>query len=342
MRARRLGLLTAILLAIVFSLFAVPGRPDERQSFTVGILRRDGVVIPFATFDGNKWTNRWPAEHATEVPIGLADVPKGWWPDSQVHTDWTAWLTSGASQPVKAREPALVSVHCSRRVGVRTDFVAPEPPPPPDFQPYPKSGLAVTGPAPVTIERIELVSPGSADAKALVDKVKDSVAAAETKKVRAWANRAPAVDSWTHPVDDKGRAKSPLALEVVARTPGLTVNSTVSYFEGVKKYPGFIQVPPTSTLSPSINGLPQMCEYLTFAGGWFLAGASETIVAGADLSNCNREGLVYTLPLGAIRTGGRLFWIVQASSWDFERYDVIEIRQTDVKSALSVGGGTCR
>jgi hypothetical protein len=189
----------------------------------------------------------------------------------------------------------------------------------------------------VTVERIELVSPAGPDAKSLAEQVKDSVAAAETKKVRAWAQ------VWTHPVDEKGRAKVPLSLEVLARTPGVAAGSSVSYFEGVKKYPGFIQSQ-QSVLSPAVGGLPQFCEYLTFAGGWFISGAREAVkpVVGADLSNCNREGLVYTLPLGAIRTGGRLFWIVQASSWEFERYDVIEIKQTEIKPALSVPGGACR
>jgi hypothetical protein len=336
MRARRAGFLAAILLATVFAIVPSAGRPDDRPTFTVGILRRDGVLIPFAIYDGSRWTNRWPATHSTEVPIALGDVPKDWWAGSQVQTDWTAWLTAGVSQSITVRAPVAVKVHCTRRVGLRTDFVAMEPPPPPDFQPYPKSGLAVTGPAAVTVERIELVRPDSADAKALAEKVRREVAAAETKRVRAW------MGAWAHPVDEQGRAKFPLAIEVMARTPGLLVGSTVSYFEGVKKYPGFIQMPQPAASPGVASGLPQFCEYLTFAGGWVVTGPKEAIIAGADLSNCNREGLVYTLPLGAIRTGGRLFWIVQASSWDAERYDIIEVRQTDTRSVLSVGGGACR
>jgi hypothetical protein len=188
----------------------------------------------------------------------------------------------------------------------------------------------------VTIERIELVPADSTDAKALAEKVKRPVAEAETKRVRAWAQE------WAHPVDDKGRAAAPFTVEVVAKTAGLLHDSTVTYFEGVKKYPGFIQVLQNPAPGVTPTGLAQSCEYITFAGGWVITGAKEGTTIGADLSNCNREGLVYTLPLGAIRTGGRLFWIVQASSWDAERYDVVEIRQTDVKTVLSVGGGTCR
>jgi hypothetical protein len=336
MRPRRAVLFAAILLTVLFALVSAAGRSDDRPGFTVGVLRRDGVLIPFATYDGSKWSNRWSAEQATDLPIGLGDIPKDWWAGGQPQTAWTAWPASGGSQAIQARAPVALTVHCTRRVGLRTDFVAMEPPPPPDFQPYPKSGLALSGPAAVTVERIELVPPASAEAKALADRVRAEVASAETKKVRAWSQ------VWKHPLDDKGRAATPLALEVVARTPGLLVNSTVSYFEAVKKYPGFIQLPQNVPPSSGAAGLAQSCEYLTFAGGWVVTGPREGVTVGADLSNCNREDLVYTLPLGAIRTGGRLFWIVQASSWDFERYDVIEIRQIDVKTALSVPGGTCR
>ena len=133
-----------------------------------------------------------------------------------------------------------------------------------------------------------------------------------------------------------------MGIEVLARTPGLLAGSTVAYFEGIKKYPGFIQLPASPQAARGGRGVPQSCEYLTFAGGWVITGPKEGSTIGADLSNCNREGLVYTLPLGAIRTGGRLFWIIQASSWDSERYDIVEIRQTDAKTVLSVGGGACR
>ena len=32
----------------------------DAPSFTVGALRRDGVVIPFAAYDGKRWVSRWP------------------------------------------------------------------------------------------------------------------------------------------------------------------------------------------------------------------------------------------------------------------------------------------
>ena len=34
---------------------------ESRPVFSVGALRRDGIVIPFATYDKNHWETNWPA-----------------------------------------------------------------------------------------------------------------------------------------------------------------------------------------------------------------------------------------------------------------------------------------
>ena len=48
--------------------------------FAVGALRRDGVIIPFAVFNGKRWSVRWPAPSIElDVPINLRAVPSSWW-----------------------------------------------------------------------------------------------------------------------------------------------------------------------------------------------------------------------------------------------------------------------
>ena len=324
-----------IAIAIVAALPA-PAPLAQSTGFTLAVLRRDGVIIPFASFEGNRWVNRWPAEQAMEVPIGLGDVPKEWWPNRTITLEWKAWPLSAVALPIKVVAPTMVKVHCARRVALRTDYVSVEPPPPPEVQPYPKNGLAVAGNA--VVEAIQLVPQVSPVAAALVEHVRNEVLEAESKRAREWKQ------VWEHPMNEKGRAAVPLTLELLARTPGLETGSSVYYFEGVKKYPGFYQYPPAQLVVPGRLPTREMCEFITFAGGWFFdlgkPGASKAS-AGAELTNCNREGVAYTLPLGALRVAGRLFWVVQTSGWNFERYDVIEIKSKEVKVALSVGGGGC-
>lgn len=325
-----------LLLLACLTVFPESTRTADGPRFTLAVLRRDGTLIPFARFDGRGWSNRWPVEQAVNVPIALADVPKGWWPNDTVTVDWTAWPLSGAARPIKVLAPTVVKIHCWRRVVLRTDFVPADPVPPPQVQPFPKSGLAVAGD--VAIERVEVLPTTGPEADAIVESLKQGVLDAENKSVRMWSAL------WQHPVDEKGRAKTPLTLEVLSRTPGLEPGSSVYYFEGVKTYPGFPQASRRIPPSASASALMDMCDYLTYAGGWTIMSPKQPVKAsvGAELSNCNREGLAYTLPLGAIRVAGRLFWVVQVSSWDFERYDVVELKTGGVKVVLSVGAGACR
>jgi hypothetical protein len=52
-----LRLAAALLLA---ALAAAGLGAAERQKFTLAALRRDGVIIPFASFDGRAWSLHWP------------------------------------------------------------------------------------------------------------------------------------------------------------------------------------------------------------------------------------------------------------------------------------------
>jgi hypothetical protein len=331
MRARPGRLLAALLLGAVLMCLHSRGFAEAPARFTVAILRRDGVILPLGTYDGNRWVNRWPAESATEFPIGLTDVPKAWWPAGRPVLDWVAWFATGGSQAIKVQAPVRLDVHCTKRIALRTDFSPGGTVPPGDVQPYPKIGLAVNGAA--TIERIETLPPASPDAKSLAARVTDTLNGAETKRVREWSAQ------WKHPAAESVRAKTPLTLEVLTRSSGLDSASRVYYFEGIKQYDGFVQV---DAWQPSRMG--KKCEFLTAANGWLLTNEkTDTVkaIVGANLTNCNRQGVVYALPLGAIRTGGRLFWVVQNSSWEFESYSVMEIKADDVKPVLTVGGGFC-
>jgi hypothetical protein len=330
MRARPGRFFAALLLGVVTCSLQPAGSAGVPAPFTVAVLRRDGVILPLGTFDGSRWSNRWPADYATEIPIALSDVPKDWWPSGRPMLDWVAWFTDGGSRPLKVRGPVQLNVHCTRRIALRTDFAPGGAVPPADVQPYPKIGLAVSGP--VSVERIDALSPASSDAKNLAALVAYTIDAAETKRVKEWSAQ------WKHPASEAARAKTPLTVEVLARTPGLDGGTRVYYLEGVKQYQGFVQV---DAWAPKMG---TNCEYLTVAGGFVLTnarGEPTKAILGANLTNCNRQGVVYALPLGAIRTGGRLFWVVQNSSWEFESYSVMEVKESDVKPVLTVGGGFC-
>src|SRR4051794_28317478 len=88
---------------------------DEPRGFAVAVLRRDGLLIPFATFDGKRWRNTWPAPHGFEltIPISTGSVPTRWWGIPGRREIWQAWV-DGASSSLRVVQPDWVGVHCTR------------------------------------------------------------------------------------------------------------------------------------------------------------------------------------------------------------------------------------
>ena len=81
-----------------------------------------------------------------------------------------------------------------------------------------------------------------------------------------------------------------------------------------------------------------------YAVGWVVIDpqAPPRISETVTFSDTKREGLLYTMGLGSFRIGGALYWAVQRSGWGFERFDIVEIAEPEVKTAFSTAGGSCR
>src|SRR5438132_9065159 len=110
---RRPGVrLAAALLLAALGAARVTGA--DRQKFTLAALRRDGVIIPFASFDGRAWSLHWPnSDVGVPLPISLADIPKNWWGPQGPDAPWTARLPGGESRPLKLTKPVHAKVFCS-------------------------------------------------------------------------------------------------------------------------------------------------------------------------------------------------------------------------------------
>ena len=85
--------------ALLLALGAALGAADApRVVFGVGVLRRDGIIIPFGAFDGKRWSNNWPApQDDLTVPINVRDVPSRWWGPTRALQTWQAWTLDVAN-----------------------------------------------------------------------------------------------------------------------------------------------------------------------------------------------------------------------------------------------------
>src|SRR5215467_1546778 len=130
-------------------------------SFIVGVLRRDALIVPFATYDGKRWKNYWPAPAAdADVPLNLRNVSSRWWGPVGPRDTWQIWTSDSSPQMVNVRQPDWAPSYCQKVVGLRTDY-QPRFRPPPVASPYPKDGLAVSPPHPV--QPFEILAPDSSE-----------------------------------------------------------------------------------------------------------------------------------------------------------------------------------
>jgi hypothetical protein len=223
---------------VVFALLAMgwsawPAGAPKDDAFTLAVVRRDAIAIPFATYDGKRWKNAWPLpESRITAPISNADVPKRWWSGRDPIARWTFFPIRGESREIGTQGPTWFPSHCSQAVGLRTSYQATEPMPPPNVQPYPKDGLAVSGAAKITpIEIFDVAS--SPAARELEKFLAETVYDSETKIVHQYTRTSP---GWTHSYTDDERKGNPVRLEALYRVTRGLGDRDVYYFEALKHY----------------------------------------------------------------------------------------------------------
>jgi hypothetical protein len=284
-----------------------------RDKFGVGVMRRDGVVIPFAAFDGRKWSANWPRPALDlTVPISVSAVPPRWWGPTGPLDAWQVSTAAGTST-VRVVQPDWMDVQCARQIGLRTDYRAAKLPPPPNTQPYPKDGLAVAPPRPV--EPIDVVGIAGEEAQVLLPQIQLSFNEAE----RRTENRH------GHPV---GRGARETAVPTIEAIYGYGRAPRVYYVEATRAY---------RELGPSGFG----CAGVAFGTGWFVRDAAgiRAVTMVVDVLNCERDTASYMLPLGVLRLNDRTYWLAQFSGFEHERYVVLKDKSIDV--TINTWGGGC-
>lgn len=302
--------------------------PDASpQRGMLAVLRRDGIMLPFAAFRGNRWSQPWPVvRYGADVPATLSAIPDRWW-GGQPYEEWTAVLGAGRVVPLELQRPMVLPVCEERRLGIRTDYRTAEPVPPILIQPYPKDGLAVT--AGVRIDPIEIVAPDAAARPTFTAALVDAVIEAEEDTILALLRRT----GFRHPVDRAVRRTVVVRLEAWYRAPLDGHDATLSWIEAVKRYPA----------GPEDEG----CGLETVVSGWVQQDAPENAPRAdltARVTYCDRQGVTYMLPFGILRTGDRQHWVYQLSGAGQEWYVVTQVssrRRRPVVEFFGGGGASC-
>lgn len=346
------GSLVSLVLLLVIAgtgAFEAAPRPGE---FALGILRRDGMLMPFAAFDGKHWRNTWPVPGKSEnMPIVTADIPKGWWPDKEPIMDWTLVPIGAKNSSMPSASTVRVTginwflAGCQQGVGLRTDYKPAILPPPPRVHPYPKDALAISGD--VRIDPIELVPPTDKVPQSLAALLPDAITLPEETAVENYSR-----SGWKHSYTKAEREKTPVRLEVLYRVPRGLDGRDLYYFEAVKRYflPKDPAVEPKALIPHAGEKLDQQCDLITFASGWFTTtpeGRVGNLEPKVLITSCDYKGARFMLPLGALTVNDEHLWIVQWSNPTSEAYMIIDPRQMQdgggraQEPRLVVNGGSC-
>ena len=305
-------------LLLAAALIAAPRAADTDPRFALGVLRRDGVLLPFASYDGS-WSVEWPYS-AVEIPIALADVPKKWWGAPGPDSRWTAWLSDESQRPLKLQTLALLPVFCDKRLGIRTDYVGAmfdlrDPT-------VPKDGLAIAGDA--ALLPVTNVSVNALEVQALVQTITDRFNDEERLASRRFTR-------WTHPYKDAQRKAFPIQIESFYRAHEKTSRGEwdTTFVEAVREFPP--------------GEKDERCGLITYASGWVRqqAGKEPDVDLGARVTYCDREGVSFIQPFGRLRLKDDIFWVYQLSSWRDEAYVVTRVRPKESRPVVAVAGGSC-
>ena len=300
--------------------------------FVLGVLRADGILLPFAAFKGNHWETPWPSgTDALELPIDLDAVPARWW-GGTVPQRWRLWAPEPGDsfelkpQPLTPIAPAMMVVGDVRRLGIRTDFRAAPTAALPFELPFPKAGLAVAGE--VVVEPIVTVSRRGPPGQELLASIRQDIDAAEERTINALRRNV----GWGHPFGKTARARTPVELEAWYTSRLTDPDHGVSYIEAVKKYPP--------------QPRDENCGLESLVSGWLhheqrspQSKEKPKTRLKVTVTYCDREKASYMLPLGRVVVRNRAHWIFQMSGQDHEWYEVVELRPGEVRFVAEYRAG---
>lgn len=299
-----------------------PARDGQPAPFLVGVLRRDGIISPFASYDGKRWEAPWPAGdlHSLEIPITLESVPSKWWGESGPAVEMTTWIDGASRGPVKLSKPAVTRVMCGAQIGLASEYKSAQPAPPPVVQPFPKDGLVVTGAQ--RVGRIETIPPTSPEWAAMPDALRTQFDRAEEAAIQAFT-------SWTHPFKKRDRSMRPIELEAMYRAPMDEPGWTAYYIEAIRRYPP----------GPDDDD----CGLVTSASGWIVVapGGKRTARLRARVTYCDRRGVAYMLPLGLFTLRGRTYWAYQLSGYGQEAYVITRPQPKTIMQEVFYSSAGC-
>jgi hypothetical protein len=300
-------------MAISFALLSC--LPSKAETFSIGIVYADGILLPVASYDGREWGNPWPSVVGEgDPPIqDLASIRRSWLPpDRPLKRRWHLESFDGRSQPLNIRAPTRTTgalKECGDRVwGLVTDT--------PAMRvecsyccPFPKIGYAIDRRLP-----IRRFSPAAQSAPAVARLVESEFNRLEVGEIhRIMSSLSPTWRGYEgFPLERKAREARPLSVDVLTLARSSSGDGFF-YYEATRKYPKPASAPDAA------------CEWVSFGRGWIksIDGRGRPLASSVTLTDCDRKGTESLNPFATIDVGDATHVVAQRFGWESEEVVVL-------------------
>ena len=314
------GMLTSFLtrvclLGCLMALWApVAAGQVAADQFIVGVLRANGIIIPFARYDGTHWANSWP-EPIYRTPAPLEQIPREWLGGNDLTPNWRLWLPAGSTHAVRVLDLQYADTGCDGNWGLSTDFpkslnVKP------NNCPHPTIGIALSSGQP--LQPMLPANHSDLPFSALERAFKES----EDREISAL--RVPSEVEYLRPPDADSRTAVPIR---VARAWRTILNSGVMiyYIEANRSYPRPAGSPDSG------------CDNISAFRGWFVRRSfqeARVLHVRLSLTGCDFKGDLFATPMGLMVLQDGTYVITENDGWGSRSYEVLKIESDSVTSVL--------
>lgn len=300
----------------------------RNDTLTVGILREDGVIAPFAQYANRKWTNPWhsrqPGDQADEQDT-IADLPKPWFHSFvKPSSEWYLPSATGELTTIKTSKNVQVCSHCQQVWGLLSDYPTPR---------QPEKNECVRNVGAVFSEKkqaraMETITNSSAGWKQMLKFLGPEFERAE----KVGISRIVSQQYSAQLPSAKERARVPLSLLNLYRTQLGDDGRLLFYFEASKEY------------SKPRDANDAGCNNVSLLGGWAIRNPKgKLILLDSQFSptDCDMKEGGLALPFAVLRLDGKTFVIVEEDSYEGESYIILEIQKNHVRRVLETYAGSC-
>jgi len=287
----------------------------------VGVLQESGTIIPFARYDGTRWSNTWPGpiEPTHSKAPSLAQIPSEWLGGQSLPASWRLWLPGGTKHAIHVLGPDYIKSGCGENWGLRTDF--PKALNADRVCSVPAIGVALStdqelepmipsGPSQLSLAALEAALSGAEERE--IAKYNASVALSRSLGFQNFAR-----------LDAVSRAVSPIRVEQLWQGQ-LNSGDAVSYFEAIRRY---------SKPTASQNDCPTIAAFR----GWILKNTTQedkVINASVTLTDCDFKEASFVTPMGLLEFPKGIFAITQINGWESQSYAILKIESSGVSTVI--------